>query len=144
KASDTGLVILDRFIPPARPAADSIWIDPPAQGSPVPVRTTVDQAAFSGWDTTHPAAAGLHAKDFKLEKATVFETGAGDSRIGEVSAGPVIVVRSGKPKIAVLGFHPALTGMRYELATPLLFANLLRWMSPETFRRSETSASSVG
>ena len=56
----------------------------------------------------------------------------------------MIVARPGKPKIVVLGFHPALTGMRYELATPLLFANLLRWMSPEIFRRYEISGGSVG
>ena len=66
RANDTGLVILDRFIPPQRPQADSLWIDPPAMGSPVPVRTTVDQVAFSHWDTEHPGAAGLHTKDFKL------------------------------------------------------------------------------
>ena len=29
------LVILDRFHPPAPPQADSIWIDPPADGSPI-------------------------------------------------------------------------------------------------------------
>jgi hypothetical protein len=34
--------------------------------------------------------------------------------------------------------------MRYELATPLLFANVLRWMSPEVYRRRELSTSSVG
>jgi hypothetical protein len=34
--------------------------------------------------------------------------------------------------------------MRYELATPLLFANLLRWMSPELFQRLEISGGSVG
>ena len=34
--------------------------------------------------------------------------------------------------------------MRYELATPLLFANLLRWVSPEIFRRWEISGGSVG
>jgi len=144
RPNDAGLVILDRFIPPSRPTADSIWIDPPALGSPIPIRSAVDQAAFSGWDATHPAASGLHAKDFKLERASVFEAGAGDARIGEVGAGPVIVARSGKPKIVALGFHPALAGMRYELATPLLFANLLRWISPETFRRSEAAVGSVG
>ena len=144
RANDTGLVILDRFIPPQRPQADSLWIDPPAMGSPVPVRATVEQAAFSHWDTEHPGAAGLHTKDFKLEHAKVFEVGASDGRIGEVAAGPVIVARPGKPKIVVLGFHPALTGMRYELATPLLFANLLRWISPEIFRRYEISGGSVG
>ena len=61
-----------------------------------------------------------------------------------MAAGPVIVARPGKPKIVVLGFHPVLTGMRYELATPLLFANLLRWIAPEIFRRYEISGGSVG
>jgi hypothetical protein len=144
RANDTGLVILDRFIPPQRPTADSLWIDPPALGSPVPVRQRVEQAQFSHWDAEHPGAAGLHTKDFKLDHATVFEAGAADGRVGEVEAGPVVVTRPGKPKIVVIGFHPALTGMRYELATPLLFANLLRWISPEVFRRSEVAGGSVG
>jgi hypothetical protein len=144
KPNDAGLVIIDRFAPPTRPTADSIWIDPPVAGSPIPVRTSVDQAAFTGWDSTHPTAAGLHAQDFKLDKATVFEAGGTDVQIGEVAAGPVIVARAAHPKIVALGFHPVLTGMKYELATPLLFANLLRWMSPETFRRSEAVAGSVG
>jgi hypothetical protein len=144
RSDDAGLVILDRFIPPRRPQADSLWIDPPAMGSPIPVRTTVEQAAFSRWDTEHPGAAGLHTKDFILDHATVFEVGAGDGRIGEVAVGPVIVARPGKPKIVVLGFHPVLTGMRYELATPLLFANLIRWIAPEIFRRYEISGGSVG
>ena len=144
RPDDRGLVILDRFIPPQRPAADSIWIDPPAQGSPVPVRTRVDGVQFSHWDSDHPAAAGLHTHDFKLDHASVFEAGTDDGRVAEVDAGPVIVTRLGSPKIAVLGFHPALSAMRYELATPLLFANLLRWMSPEIFRRSEISGGSVG
>jgi hypothetical protein len=144
RPNDTGLVILDRFIPPERPAADSIWIDPPAQGSPIPIRQSVTNVPFARWDPDHPAAAGLRTKDFKLEKASVFEAGADDGRIGEVEAGPVIVARPGHPKIVTLGFHPALSAMRYELATPLLFANLLRWVSPEIFRLSEAGGGSVG
>ena len=144
RANDSGLVILDRFIPPQRPAADSIWIDPPSQGSPIPVRTLAEQAAFAGWDASNPVAAGLRTKDFKLEKVTVFEAAPGDGRIGSVDAGPVVVTRDGSPKVAVLGFHPGLSAMRYELATPLLFANLLRWVSPEIFRHSEISGGSVG
>jgi len=144
RPNDVGLVILDRFIPPQRPSADSLWIDPPASGSPVRVRTTVEQAAFTQWNPSHPAAAGLRTKDFKLDRAAVYEAGAADGRIGEVEAGPVIVTRPGKPKIVVLGFHPVLSGMRYELATPLLFANLLRWISPEIFRQREVTGASVG
>ena len=144
RADDPGLVILDRFIPPQRPASDSIWIDPPAMGSPIPIRQTLEQVPFAGWDAGHPAAAGLRAKDFKLDKTSVFEAAPGDGRIGEVAAGPVILARAGKPKIVVFGFHPALSGMRYELATPLLFANLLRWVSPELFRHWEIGGGSVG
>jgi hypothetical protein len=139
-----GLTILDRFQPPVRPEGDSLWIDPPAGASPVPVGRIVEQAAFSRWDTSHPAAAGLRARDFKLEKASVFEAADGDVRIGEVEEGPVIVARPGTPKTVVFGFHPALSPMRYELATPLLFANLLRWFAPEIFRRWELSGGSVG
>ena len=144
RPADEGLVILDRFIPPQRPQADSIWIDPPAQGSPIPIRGTVEQVSFSRWDTSHPIAAGLRAKDYKLEKASIFEPSPGDARIAEMDAGPVIVARADKPRLVVFGFHPALSGMRYELATPLLFANLLRWFGPETFRRWEVSGGSVG
>jgi len=144
RANDSGLVILDRFIPPQRPAADSIWIDPPAQGSPIPVRTTVTGAPFAGWDPGDAVTEGIRTKDFKLDKATVFEPAPTDERIGEVQAGPVIVARPGKPKIIVLGFDPTLSAMRYELATPLLFANMLRWVSPEIFRRWEINGGSVG
>ncbi len=144
RSDDTGLVILDRFAPPRRPAADSLWIDPPAAGSPIPVRRVVDDQPFAGWDSSEPAAAGLRTKDFKLEHATVFDPAPGDSRIGEVDAGPVIVARPGHPKIVVFGFHPALSALRYELAAPLLFANLLRWYSPEIFRRWEIAGGSVG
>ena len=144
RADDRGLVILDRFIPPQRPKADSIWIDPPAAGSPIPVHKSVEQAAFKSWNPAHPASAGLRAKDFKIERANVFQTAAGDETIGEVDGGPVIVARAGNPKIVVFGFHPALSALRYELTTPLLFANLLRWLSPEIFRRWEISGGSVG
>ena len=138
------LVILDRFRPPTPPQADSIWIDPPAGGSPVPVRARVSDAPLTHWLTDHPLGAGLRAKDLRLESTSVFEAAPDDLKIAEVAEGPVMVARPGKPKIVVLGFHPALSAMRYELSTPLLFANLLRWMAPEIFRRWELTAGSVG
>jgi hypothetical protein len=138
------LVILDRFHPPTPPQVDSIWIDPPAGGSPVPVRARVSDAPLTQWLTDNALGAGLRAKDLRLESASVFEAAPDDLKIAEVAEGPVMVARPGKPKIVVLGFHPALSAMRYELSTPLLYANLLRWMAPEIFRRWELTAGSVG
>jgi hypothetical protein len=59
----------------------------------------------------------------------------------------VIVARpnaTGDAKVVVIGFQPLKTAMKYELATPLLIANILHWMSPETFRRWEVQAGTVG
>ncbi len=137
------LVILDRFHPPSPPRADSIWIDPPPGGSPVPVRARVTGTALNHWLAGNPLGAGLRSRDFRLAGASVFEAAPDDLKIAAVEEGPVIVARPGRPKIVVLGFHP-LSAMRYELATPLLFANLLRWMAPGIFLRWEIAAGSVG
>ena len=122
KSDDAGLVILDRFIPPQRPTADSIWIDPPAEGSPIRVKKTVDNVPFSHWNAGQPAAAGLRAKDFKLEKADVFAIASGDSAVGEVEAGPVVVTRPGNRKsrcwVSIPRFRPCVTSWLGRCCSP--------------------------
>ncbi|MEX2261792.1 MAG: VWA domain-containing protein [Bryobacteraceae bacterium] len=141
---EADIVILDRFRPPARPETNSIWIDPPADGSPVPIRSRVGNVRFTRWRSDHPLGGGLRTRDLRLDAASIFEAAPDDVTIGEVEGGPVIVARPGKPNTIVLGFHPMRSGMRYQIATPLLFANLLRWMAPEIFRRVEASGGSAG
>jgi hypothetical protein len=142
--SGPGLVILDRFRPPTPPSADCIWIDPPAQGSPIPAKARATGVRFTRWHADHALGAGLRTRDFRLDSASVFVAGPDDIRIGEVESGPVIVARPGKPRTVVFGFHPAHSALRYELATPLLFANILHWVAPEIFRRWELSGASLG
>lgn len=143
-SNDKGLVILDRFRPPMRPEGDAIWIDPPPALPPVPIRARVKNPESIRWTSDNSLGAGLRTRDARLESASVFNTAPGDIKVAEVDAGPIIVARSGAKKTVVLGFHPALSGMRYELATPLLFANILHWIAPDTFRAKEISAQSVG
>jgi len=138
------IMIFDRFQPQPPPQADSIWLEPPPGGSPVPVREERANVPLTSWRSEHPLASGLRAKDLRLEFTRIFEAAPGDVRVAEVEGGPVIVERPGKFKTVVLGFHPGRTALRYELATPLLFANILRWMSPEFFRGWELNAGSVG
>jgi hypothetical protein len=141
---DAGIVILDRFSPPRPPAADSVWIQPPVERSPARMRSVEKNVLVARWRSDHPLAAGLRAKDLKLEETEVFHLAPEDVAIAEAEAGPVIVARGGRPKTIVLGFHPVRPPMRYELATPLLFANVLRWMAPDIFRRWELNAGSAG
>jgi hypothetical protein len=141
---ETGLVILDRFRPPRTPSGNTIWIEPPADASPVPIRARLEGVPFDRWCSDSPLCSGLRAKDLRLASTYVFESSPDDVKIGQVQAGPVIVARAGKFKTVVFGFHPGLSDLRYELATPLLFGNILRWMAPELFRRSAAAAGSAG
>lgn len=141
------IVILDRFNPPQAPKKDAVYVEPPAAGSPVAVRFTRQDLKVSRWNSEHPLGEGLRARDLKLASTEIFSAGQGDKVVAESEAGPVVVAREGQgtgPKIVVLGFHPARTALRYELSTPLLFANILRWMQPAIFRRWELTAGSVG
>jgi hypothetical protein len=96
------------------------------------------------WRSETVLGEGLRARDFRLESAQVFTPAEGDIPVAEVEGGPVIVARNSKPKQVALGFHPSRSAMRFELATPLLYANVLRWMTPGIFRRWELTAVSVG
>jgi len=141
---NTGLVILDRFRPPTPPVGNAIWIEPPVEASPIPVRAKLENVPFDRWCSDNALCAGLRTKDLRLASTYVFEAAPDDIPIGQVVSGPIIVARAGKYKTVVFGFHPALSDLRYELATPLLFGNILRWMAPELFRRSTAAASSAG
>jgi len=139
-----GVVILDRFAPRALPEIDSIWIEPPVNGAPLGQRATVSDVQVVKWRSDHPLAAGLRARDLRLQSAEVFAPGDGDAAVAEVEAGPVVVAHPGKPRFVVLGFHPGRGSLKFELTTPLLFANILRWMSPDVFRSRELNAGAPG
>lgn len=143
-AGGGGIVILDRFRPPTPPDADAIWLEPPPEGSPVPVRSTLANAALSGWRSDHPLGQGLRATEARLGPTLVFRPWQQDVVVAEAAEGPVAVARAQKHKTVVLGFHPFRENLRSELSTPLLFANILRWMAPEIFLHWELNAGSAG
>ncbi len=138
------VLVFDRFAPPqAPPGRDILWIDPPA-GSPFPVRTTQANAKLERWNADSPLAAGLYTKDLELESAKIFELGKSDQSVADTSRGPVVIARASPSKMVALGFLPSAPSMKYQLATPLLIANILRWMAPDTFRRWDIQAATVG
>ena len=138
------VVILDRFAPPAPPQQDSIWIEPPALQSPIPVAGIYSKVKINNWTSDPILGAGLRTHDLELDSASSFRPAATDISVASVDAGPVIVARAGTHKTIVMGFHPERSRVKYELATPLLFANILRWIAPESFRRWQLSGGNVG
>ncbi len=142
RPDNLGLVILHHFRPHQRPATDTIWIDPSPSDSPIPVRTTVRKPESVRWTPDRTLGDGLRTRDVRLDAATVFQTITGDTAIARIDSGPIIVARDTKPRMVVYGFDPA--AMRYELAMPLLFGNILRWIAPSVFRVLDLNAQSAG
>ncbi|MBX5496258.1 MAG: VWA domain-containing protein [Bryobacteraceae bacterium] len=138
------ILVIDGFRPSSPPQIASLWIEPPPGAAPIPVRATELNTEIKRWRTDHMLGAGLRAAGVQLESAQVYSPAKGDIAVAETDAGPVILARPVDLKTIVMGFHPMRSELRYELTTPLLFANILHWMSPEIFRRWELNAGSVG
>jgi hypothetical protein len=138
------VVILDRMRPSKPPEIPSIWIRPPREASPLAVRESATSAKLNRWNSDHALGAGLRTRDLILDSTEVYRTRPGDVVVAEVEQGPIIVARPDGQKIVVLGFHPMDSSMKFDLATPLLFANIVRWISPDAFRHWEVNAGSAG
>src|ERR1700733_11236180 len=110
-----GIVLLDHFAPPAPPAGQSIWLEPPAAKSPIPVLRTDQNVKLNQWQLDHPLGAGLRARDIELGSAQIFRPDAHDIVVARSDAGPLIVARPGNPRMVVLGFNPVRAGMKYKL-----------------------------
>jgi hypothetical protein len=139
--ADDGLVILDRFRPETRPQGPSLWIDPPTDRPVIPIRERIQHPEGLRWIPDLPLTQGLRARNSQIEAASVFEAGPGDTRIAEIDKGPVMIARG---NMAVIGFNPFAGSMRYELATPLLLGNILRWAAPDVFRDVDVGTQSAG
>ena len=141
------VVVLDGFTPRVRPTQPTLWIFPPRDGSPIAVKGLDYDAVIKTWHNETPLGAGLHAKDTHIANAEIFEAFEGDTPIAGTSGGPTVVARDSgadHPRFAVIGFDPLQGQLKFQVTTPILFANLLRWLSPESFRTLDLSAGSVG
>ncbi len=146
------VVLLDRIALPANTSASvggipSLWISPPSTVSPFLVHATAANQPIKSWALTTPLSEGLHARETKIGAAQVMETMPGDIPVGSLSEGPVVVARPGqvgKPAIFAIGFDPFEGTFRYDVTTPLMLANALRWLGPESARTSELAAAQVG
>jgi hypothetical protein len=146
-AQPSEVLVLDGFAPSVRPTLPSLWITPPRNGSPIAVKGSESNAAIQTWHNENPLGAGLHARDAHIANAEIFETFEGDTPVASVAGGPIVVAReagAGHARFALIGFDPLQGQLKFQVTTPILFANLLRWLSPESFRTLDLAAGSVG
>lgn len=140
------VLVIDRFAAAQAPAVPALWIDPPREHSPLPVEGVVSDALLS-WNSNGSLASALHAKQLRITQATTFQVFDEDETIASVPDGPVVIVRQDNgahEKSAVIGFDAAAGPLRFEVATPLLFADLLQQLNPLAFRTLTFTSERVG
>jgi hypothetical protein len=99
------------------------------------------------WNSDSELGAGLHARDLILPKAEVFQIFDKDFVVASTRKGPVAVVRpasDGGERLALVGFDFLSDPLRYRVSSPILFANLMRWLAPQAFRTIQVAAEPVG
>jgi hypothetical protein len=141
------LMLLDGVAPRQAPAIPSLWIHPPRENSPLPVKTVVKDATIKTWHTDALLERGLRGRQDRIGEAEVFRDLDGAVPIASVAEGPVVAALTGSPsdpRSAAIGFDPLAGNLRFTVTTPLLFAHLLHWLAPEAFRNSDFVASRVG
>lgn len=141
--ADADLAVFDRSAPVVPWPKPALWLEPPDGKSPVPLRRIDGETAVDRWNGDHAITGGLRAADFKLASAWAVSLGAGDEPLAW-SERRVLAAANARARHVVFGFHPLRSSMRYELSTPLLFANVLEWAAPATFQQKEVMAGAPG
>jgi hypothetical protein len=144
---DADLIILDRVSPAIPSQVPTLWITPAGAPSPFPVKSSVTSPKRVLWNSHSSVAQGLHSEDLPLPSASVYQLREGDTPVLSVSDGPVVVVRAsrdGHPRRAILGFDPTNDSVRFEISTPLLFINVVRWLAAQTLAPTQIAIGHAG
>ena len=86
---------------------------------------------------------GFDPRTFEFRRHKSIHVCSGDISIAEAEAGPIVVARPSTRSV-VMGFHPGRSDIRFDLVTPLLLANVLRWFEPDVFRAYDLHGGSAG
>jgi hypothetical protein len=141
------IMLLDEMTAPVPPQIPALWIAPPQGSSPLKIIAIVKNASIKSWDSPSLLGAILYSKETQLPSAEIFETDPSDLIGGSIAEGPVVVASpesKSHAKLAIIGFDPFSTDLRFQVTTPLLFAGLTKWLSPQGLKPADIIADHVG
>lgn len=141
------VMLLDQFAPPVLPSRPSLWIDPPEHNSPLPIRSTIRDKTIDNWTFDPELGRGLHSHDMRLSSAHGYQTFAGDLGVATVDGEAVAVAQEKSAagvRLALTGFDVLTPELRYQVSSPLLIANLLRWLTPAGFESQDIACEQDG
>ncbi len=119
------VAILDGVAPAlAGKAGAALYLNPPAQGSPVAYAGAIEDFGFDTWDRKTPVLRFMSMGDIQVAKGRAFKPGPSDKVLGASDHGPILVsgAHDGHRFIA-LGFDPRDSDLVLRIAWPLFVLN---------------------
>jgi hypothetical protein len=106
----------------------ALYLNPPAEGSPVPFSSAIEDFGFDTWERKSPVLRFMSMGDIQVSKGHSFKPtpGAGDRVLGASDHGPILVsgARDGHRFVA-LGFDPRDSDLVLRIAWPLFVLNTI-------------------
>ncbi len=122
------VTIFDGVAPPlAAGTGASLYLDPPAEGSPVAHERALDEVfGFDVWDKKSPLVRWMAMGDIQVASGHTLRPAPGDKVVGASEHGPILVAgtRAGRPFVA-LGFDPRRSDLVLRVAWPLFVLNVI-------------------
>jgi Ca-activated chloride channel family protein len=128
--SDVGLWIFDGFVPPVLPAQPYWLVGPPADtaiGAGAEVRPGPLTPASAG----DPLMASVDVGNVAVAQSRDLSTSTFGRAIIDSQAGPVLLVRDGAPRAALLGFDLHDSDLPLSPAFPVLVERLSEYLAPD-------------
>jgi hypothetical protein len=121
------VAILDNVAVPLNERVGSaLYLNPPAEGSPVPFGSAIEDFGFDTWERKSPVLRFMSMGDVQIAKGHAFKPAAGDKVLGASDQGPILVsgARAGHRFVA-LGFDPRDSDLVLRIAWPLFVLNTI-------------------
>jgi hypothetical protein len=127
------LYVFDGFVPPGKLPEPALLIDPAAGLGPLPLGGQIDPGAVSPTDVRDPLLAGVSLKDVHVQSAGSVKATAGWRTVISAATDPLLLVKEGDPRGALLTFDLHHSDLPLRAAFPILVQNLLGYLLPGGF-----------
>jgi Ca-activated chloride channel homolog len=127
------LTVFDGFVPAGRLPEPSLLIAPPAGEGPVPAGGQIDPGAVLPGDPRDPLLRDVSVRDVHVQSAAATRVPAGWRTVLSAAADPLLLVRDGEPRDALLTFDLHHSDLPLRAAFPILVQNLLDYLLPGGF-----------
>jgi Ca-activated chloride channel homolog len=139
------LTVFDGFAPAGKLPEPALLINPPAGQGPVPAGGQIDPGAVLPADPRDPLLRDVSLKDVHVQSAAAVKAPAGWRTVISAAADPLLLVREGEPRDAILTFDLHHSDLPLRAAFPILVQNLLDYLLPGGFENQVfTPGQSVG